>query len=95
MIELKYSLVIEATEDPCFFCFYSPDLDGFTGTGCSVEDCLYRARTGMDEFLAYLLQEHLPIPKPSRNFSVVIKNSPARLNTRHRATSGRQAVKAL
>ena len=26
MIDLKYSLVIEATEDPTFFCFYSPDL---------------------------------------------------------------------
>lgn len=28
MIDLKYSLVIEATADPTFFGFYSPDLDG-------------------------------------------------------------------
>jgi hypothetical protein len=33
MIELKYSLVIEATEDPNFFGFYSPELEGFTGVG--------------------------------------------------------------
>src|SRR5439155_1113677 len=35
VIDLKFSLVIEATADPAFFGFYSPDLDGFTGTGKS------------------------------------------------------------
>jgi hypothetical protein len=40
MITLPYSLVIEATEDPDFFAFYSADLDGFTGIGHSIEDCL-------------------------------------------------------
>ena len=33
MIELPYSLVIEATEDPTFFGFHSPELVGFTGSG--------------------------------------------------------------
>jgi hypothetical protein len=47
MITLPYSLVIEATEDPDFFGFYSADLDGFTGIGHSIEDCLYKARWGM------------------------------------------------
>jgi hypothetical protein len=28
MIDLRYSLIIEATEDPVFFSFYSPDLEG-------------------------------------------------------------------
>ena len=46
MIDLKYSLVIEATEDPSFFAFYSPELEGFTGVGHPVEDCLYKARWG-------------------------------------------------
>ena len=46
MIDLKYSLVIEATEDPTFFGFYSPDLEGFTGIGHSIEDCLYQAKWG-------------------------------------------------
>ena len=41
MIQLPYALVIEATDDPDFFGFYSPDLEGFTGIGHSVEDCLY------------------------------------------------------
>ena len=31
MIDLPYSLVIEATEEPDFFGFYSPDLEGFSG----------------------------------------------------------------
>jgi predicted RNase H-like HicB family nuclease len=44
MIDLKYSLVIEATEDPSFFAFYSPDLEVFTGVGNSIEDCIYKAR---------------------------------------------------
>jgi predicted RNase H-like HicB family nuclease len=46
MLNLNYSLVIEATDDPHFFAFYSPDLDGFTGTGESIEDCLEKARIG-------------------------------------------------
>src|SRR5207247_433637 len=33
MIDMPYSLVIEATKDPMFFGFYSPDLRGFTGIG--------------------------------------------------------------
>jgi hypothetical protein len=33
MIELDYSLIIEATGEPDFFGFYSPDLEGFTGKG--------------------------------------------------------------
>ena len=49
MIDLKYSLLIEATEEPDFFSFYSPDLEGFTGIGHSVEDCIYKAKWGMLE----------------------------------------------
>ncbi len=44
MIDLLYSLVIEATAEPDYFGFYSPELEGFTGVGHSVEDCLYQAR---------------------------------------------------
>jgi len=36
MIDLRYSLVIEATEEPDFFGFFSPDLEGFTGIGHSI-----------------------------------------------------------
>lgn len=74
MIDLKYSLVIEATEDPTFFGFYSPELEGFTGVGHSVEDCLYQARWGMEEHVALLREQKLPIPKPSLNPTIVIQN---------------------
>jgi predicted RNase H-like HicB family nuclease len=74
MLELKYSLVIEATEDPNFFGFYSPDLEGFTGVGHSIEDCLYKARWGMEEHLALLAEQKLPIPEPNPNPSVVVQN---------------------
>lgn len=47
MIELPYCLIIEATDGPDFCGFYSPDLEGFTGIGHSVEDCLFQAKWGM------------------------------------------------
>ena len=74
MIELKYSLVIEATEDPTFFGFYSPDLQGFTGVGHSVEDCLYQARWGMEEHVALLREQKLPIPGQNPKPTIVIQN---------------------
>ena len=74
MIELPYSLVIEATEDPEFFGFYSSDLEGFTGVGHSVEDCLYKARWGMKEHVALLRQQGLPVPRQNPNPTVVIQN---------------------
>jgi predicted RNase H-like HicB family nuclease len=74
MIDLKYSLVIEATEDPSFFAFYSPDLEGFSGVGHSVEDCLYKARWGMEEHLALLKKRKLTIPKPNSNPIITVRN---------------------
>jgi hypothetical protein len=38
MIELPYSLTIEATEEPDYFGFYSTELEGFSGIGHSIED---------------------------------------------------------
>jgi predicted RNase H-like HicB family nuclease len=74
LIDLKYSLVIEATNDPSFFGFYSPDLEGFTGIGHSVEDCLYKARWGMEEHVALLKEQGLPVPKENPNPRIVIQN---------------------
>jgi predicted RNase H-like HicB family nuclease len=75
MIDLKYSLVIEATDDPNFFGFFSPELQGFTGVGHSIEDCLYKARWGMEEHLALLKEENFPIPDPNPNPKVVVQNT--------------------
>jgi len=74
MINLPYSLVIEATADPDFFGFYSVELEGFTGIGHSVEDCLYKARWGMDEHVSLLAQQNLPVPPSNPNPTVVIQN---------------------
>ena len=74
MIDLNYSLVIEATEDPTFFGFYSPDLEGFTGVGHSIEDCLYKAKWGMEEHIVLLKERGLPIPKANPSPTIIIQN---------------------
>ena len=74
MIELPYSLVIEATEEPDYFGFYSPDLEGFSGIGHSVEDCLFKAKWGMKEHVELLKQEGLPVPPEKRNPKIIIQN---------------------
>jgi predicted RNase H-like HicB family nuclease len=74
MIDLQYSLVIEATSDPEFFGFYSPDLEGFSGVGHSVEDCLYKARWGMKEHIGLLRSQSLPVPPVNAHPQVIIQN---------------------
>jgi len=74
MLELKYSLVIEATDDPEFFGFYSPELEGFSGVGNSVEDCLYKARWGMLEHVKLLREKGLPVPRRNPSPTVTIRN---------------------
>jgi predicted RNase H-like HicB family nuclease len=76
MIDLRYSLVIEATEEPDFFSFYSPDLEGFSGVGHSVEDCLYKAKWGMAEHVSLLEEQGLPVPLPNPFPRVIIENTP-------------------
>ena len=74
MIDLRYSLVIEATEQADSFSFYSPELEGFTGSGCSVEDCLRQAREGMKEHVELLGERRLPIPPRNPDPVVTIRN---------------------
>jgi len=79
MITLDYSLIIEATAEPDFFGFYSPDLEGFTGIGHSIEDCgnpdcLYQARWGMQEHVALLRERGLPVPIRNPRPQVIIQN---------------------
>lgn len=74
MIDLEYSLIIEATEEPDFFGFYSPDLEGFTGIGHSVEDCIYKAKWGMKEHVDLLKKQKLPVPPKNRDPKIIIQN---------------------
>jgi predicted RNase H-like HicB family nuclease len=74
MIELPYSLVIEATREHDFFGFYSDELEGFSGIGHSVEDCLYRAKWAMREHLELLAEHGLPVPPHNPDPVVTIRN---------------------
>jgi predicted RNase H-like HicB family nuclease len=74
MIDLRYSLVIEATREPDFFCFFSEELEGFMGVGHSIEDCLYKAKWGMEEHVRMLEARGLPIPGSNPSPRIVIEN---------------------
>jgi predicted RNase H-like HicB family nuclease len=74
MIELEYSLVIEATGEPDYFGFYSTDLEGFSGIDHSVEDCLFKAKWGMKEHVELLKKQGLPVPAKNPHPKVVIQN---------------------
>ena len=74
MIDLPYSLIIEATDEPDYFGFYSSELEGFSGIGHSVEDCLYKAKWGMKEHVALLREQRLPVPSPNPNPTVTVQN---------------------
>ena len=78
MVDLPYSLIIEATEEPDYFGFYSPDLEGFTGIGHSVEDCIYKAKWGMREHISLLREQGLPVPQINTDPKIVIENERAR-----------------
>ncbi|MCB9766645.1 MAG: type II toxin-antitoxin system HicB family antitoxin [Candidatus Omnitrophica bacterium] len=77
MIDLPYSLTIEATEEPDFFGFYSTELEGFSGVGHSIEDCLYKARHGMKEHVDILREQGLPIPPITADPKITIENAKA------------------
>lgn len=74
MIDLPYSLIIEATAESDYFGFYSPDLEGFSGIGHSIEDCIYRARLGMKEHVQVLAEEDLPVPDKVARPTILVHN---------------------
>jgi len=75
LIELEYSLVIEATEEPDYWGFYSPDLESFTGIGHSIEYCLYKAKWGRIDHVNLLREQGLPVPSPNPDPRIVIQNA--------------------
>ncbi|MBM4200261.1 MAG: type II toxin-antitoxin system HicB family antitoxin [Gammaproteobacteria bacterium] len=74
MIDLPYSLIIEATESPERYGFHSPDLDDFGGVGFSIEDCIYRARWGMREHVEQILERGLSAPPATTDPTITIRN---------------------
>lgn len=77
MLNLPYSLIIEATEDPDFFGFYSPELEGFTGIGHSIEDCMFKAKWGMEEHVELLKEQGIPVPDRNPDPNILIQNQQA------------------
>jgi predicted RNase H-like HicB family nuclease len=59
---------------PKLFGFFSPELEGFTGTGQSIEDCLYKARWGMEEHVSLLRERNLPVTAANCMPTVTIQN---------------------
>ena len=80
MIELEFSLIIEATDEPDYFSFYSPDLEGFTGIGHSIEDCIYEARWGMKDHVNLLIEKGLLVPPKNTNPKIIIQNEEKLVN---------------
>ena len=74
MLELRNALIIEATKDRNFFGFYSPDLKGFSGIGHSIEDCIYKAKWGMEEHISLLKEKGYAVPKANPNPTVIVQN---------------------
>lgn len=74
MIDLPYSLVIEATADPAFYGFYSAELPGFSGVGGSIPDCLAQARDGMAEHVELLRERGMPVPAANPDPVVTVRN---------------------
>jgi predicted RNase H-like HicB family nuclease len=74
MTDLRHSFIIEATSDANSFGFCSPDLERFTGVGHSIEDCLYKAKWGMEEHVALLADQKMPIPEANPNPTVFVQN---------------------
>ena len=78
MLDMPYSIIIEATDDPEFFAFFSPELQGFTGVGHSVEDCLYKALHGMADHVEAMREQGLPVPPSNPDPTVTIQNEKKR-----------------
>lgn len=76
MIELPYLLVIEATCEPDFLGSYSPEPEGFSGVGHSLEDCLYQMKWGMRDHVELLVEQSLPESERNESPAVLIKNAP-------------------
>ncbi|MGE5838867.1 MAG: type II toxin-antitoxin system HicB family antitoxin [Deltaproteobacteria bacterium] len=74
MIDPPYSLIIEATKEPGFFGFFSPDLEGFTGIGHSIEDCVYKAKWGMKEHVELLKERGLRVPPEAKDPKIIVQN---------------------
>ncbi|MBI1291188.1 hypothetical protein GC173_08070 [bacterium] len=65
MTNFPYTIVIEPTEDPGFFGFFSPDLPGYTGCATSFNEAVIDAINGISEYIDFLRAEGIDVPPPN------------------------------
>jgi predicted RNase H-like HicB family nuclease len=64
-LDLRYSLVVEPSSEPDFFCAYSPDLLGYYSTGSTPQEAVKNALEELDEYLDALRELGSPVPAPN------------------------------
>ena len=74
---LKYNLIIERTEDPLFYRFFSPELKDFEGGGISVDDCLQKTREKMNTHIQNAADLNIPLPPSPSEARITIKEGEA------------------
>ncbi|MFP4458899.1 MAG: type II toxin-antitoxin system HicB family antitoxin [Candidatus Zixiibacteriota bacterium] len=73
-VPIKYNLVIQASDDPLFYRFTSPELDGFKGTGISVDDCIQKACLLMEKHIVSAESIGRDLPSPPKKARITIVN---------------------
>jgi len=68
---LRYTIVIEPTDDPKFFGVYVPDLPGCTSTATNVDEAIQEGIEAIEEHVALLKEFDKPVPPET--FRPVIK----------------------
>ena len=74
MIDLKYSLVIEATDDPNFSDFILPIWKVLPGSVIPLKTASTKRNGGMEEHVELLKEQKLPVPKASASPKIIIQN---------------------
>ena len=72
-VQLKYNLIIERTDGPLFYRFFSPELQDFEGGGISIDDCLNKATWKMEHHLNTASDLNIVLPPAPEETSIVIR----------------------
>jgi len=73
-MNLKYNIIIEATGDPNYFGYYSPDIPRFTGRGNSIPSLIDELEETIKEHLDVMRENGRKIPAIKANPKIIIQN---------------------
>ena len=90
---MDYSIIIEkATRN---YCAYSPDLPGCVATGATLSEVRKNMREAIEFHLEGMIEDGLPIPKPSAKMEYITVTKPKRAaltrSTKQTRVTGRKA----